>query len=145
MAGDSVSTPPLMGERVVDVHHDAASGCWDFRTSGGAWVGVYGPWQIRDELAVCLGSGDHGQAYGLGTPIDAQTRALELLGASRVVACDVDGVSGELTLAFDRGLVLRTLSDSTGYEAWHVTMPHGEEWIAQGGGRIVHLEPKPRS
>ena len=145
MTGASGLVPALTGERVVGVHYDAESCGWDFRTSGGAWIGVYGPWQIRAERSVCLASGDHGHAYGLGVPIDAAKRALELLGASSIVKADVDSVSGDLTLAFERGHVLRTFADSSGYEAWHVTTPRDGEWIAQGGGRVVHVAPKPAS
>jgi hypothetical protein len=137
--------PALTGERFVGVHYEAGSRCWDFRTSGGAWIGVYGPWQIRDDRSVCLANGDHGRAYGLGVPIDAEKRALDLLGASPIVKTDIDRVSGDLTLALERGYVLRTFADSSGYEAWHVTTPRGEEWIAQGGGRIVHVAPRPAS
>jgi hypothetical protein len=142
MSLESSGLPALSGERVVAMQFDADCRCWTISTSSGAWIGIYSPWQIRDAGAVRLASGDHAQPYGVGTPVDAAARARELLAARSIVGTEVDPVSGDLTVRFEDGYLLRSFTDATGYEAWHAGTPEGAEWIAQGSGRIVHFGPK---
>ena len=127
----------LLGCRVTRVAREG-EGPWYFEMGDHVLLSVECVWQILADGHVALGSGDHGQWYGLASPVNAIDRATELLDTRKVVHWALDNVSGDLNLQFEGAVVLRTFNDSSGYEAWQLTGPGGIEVVVQGGGNVVY-------
>ena len=129
----------LLRHVVERVSYNDESQQWFLVISDDIYLSVECPWQILTEQRVVLASGDHGQKYGLPAPIDASAKAMELLAGQAIRRISVDEVSADLYIEFDDAVTMRTFNDSSGYEAWNLTGPHGDRYIAQGGGNVVFL------
>ena len=128
----------LVGSGVERVTYDETLQ-WLFTMTGQASLTVSCPWQILAEDCVALASGDHGQQYGLPSPIDAAAKATALLATRKIERARPHQVTADLTIELEGDITLRTFNDSSGYEAWHLVGLQGAEFIAQGGGNIVSL------
>ena len=126
----------MVGLEFSRVDLDEQSGQWWFPLGEGRGLAVTCPWQIIAEGRVVLASGDHGQQYGLPTPIDAPAKATQLLGGRKVGGVSLAEGSSELEVQLEGDAALRTFNDSSGYEGWRLTGPNGTWWIAQGGGNV---------
>ena len=113
---------------------------WHFSFAAGASLVAECPWRIIADGRIALGSVDDQQPFGLPAPVDAQVVAGELLRGRQVTAVDVLPASADLVLAFDGDRHLQLFNNSSGYEGWTLTSPHGRRFIAQGGGRLVSFD-----
>ena len=132
----------LVGRVVTDVSLDDQGQQWLLVFGDDSRLSLACPWQIIAKGRVSLASGDHGQQYGLPAPIDASARATELLGGRAIEKVSVDQASADLRIEFAGAVQIRTFNDSSGYEAWTLTGPKGDLYVAQGGGNVVILPAK---
>lgn len=75
-------------------------------------------WRILVDGRLALTSDDDGHVYGLPQPIDAEARALALLGGRTVTSFHCDEQTADLHLTFGADLRLECLTGSSGYESW---------------------------
>ena len=125
----------LIGMRIECVEFNGYQ--WFFRMADRICLSIECPWQIIAEGRVRLARGDHGQQYGLPAPINAVDQAQTLLRGRRISNISADQASADLAITFEGDVLMRTFNDSSGFEAWQVTGPNGEDLIAQGGGNII--------
>ena len=97
-------------------------------------------WRIVGESRVALTSSDHGQQFGLPSPINACVEAERLLRDHRVTAVNIRAATADLILVFESGYQLEIVADSSGYEPWNFTAP-GIHLVAVGGGGIADFSP----
>jgi hypothetical protein len=90
-------------------------------------------WRIVVEGRLALTSEDHEHQFGLPARVNAYSEAERLLAGPSVTAVCFREETADLTLAFDGGLLLEVLSDSSGYEPWEIRAP-GVLFVARGGG-----------
>lgn len=112
---------------------------WVFGFAGGLTLRVSAPWRLTTSGEVCLGWEDHGQAFGLPTPLDADER-LRGLAIGRRVETPSTNSRGDLTLEFDGEVALEVFNASCGYEGWALNGPDDQWVVAQGGGRVAESE-----
>ena len=93
-------------------------------------------WRITVDGQLRRTSGDDGQAYGLGAPIDACCAARELLCGRAITAVRVDLARGDLVLAFGPSHQLEIITDSH-YEPWQLTAPGKMSLQAQVVGLTI--------
>ena len=110
---------------------------WHFAFDKGGVITAECPWRLLNDGSIKLSSADHRQQFGLPAPIDAATRATELLSASVVSRAEMRAGTLDILLEFDHGFRLEILPISSGYEGWKMLDPLGRELIAQGGGNLV--------
>jgi hypothetical protein len=139
--GEKRELDGLVGKTFVRIEYYAASAQWSFVINGGSKLNLLSHWQILASGHVVLGSGDHGQQYGLPMPIDAAENATELLQGHKITSILTDSASADLTIKLEGSLLIRTFNDSSGYEGWDIVMPDGFWIIARGGGNIVSFPP----
>jgi len=135
----------IVGNVVERVQYDAQTRRWFFAISDQTMLAVDCSWKIILPRTVPLASGDHGQQYGLTSPIDAAGKAMELLARHKIRSIASDKLTSDLTINFEDDIILRTFNASSGFEAWQLTGPQGVEFIAQGNGNIVTLSAQKRS
>lgn len=83
---------------------------------------------------IVLGNIDHEQLFGFKTPVDAQSRALELIAGNPVAVASIDDVTSDLSLEFLGGLELQIFNMSWGYEGWQLVRPESGICSLGGGG-----------
>jgi hypothetical protein len=132
----------MIGLVIEKVAYDVESQQWIFNMTNGATLCLYCPWQVISNARVSLASGDHGQQYGLSSPIDAAVNALGLLGGRRIESIIPDELSADLLVRLEGDILLRTFNDSSGCEAWQLNGNMGMSIIGQGGGNIVVFDNK---
>jgi hypothetical protein len=110
---------------------------WHFAFEAGTSLLAECPWRIIANGRIALGSIDDRQQFGLPAPIDAQVLAGELLRGEQVKEVVVVSVSSDLVLTFNGEQRLELFNNSSGYEGWTLSDPHGKRFIAQGGGQLV--------
>jgi hypothetical protein len=93
-------------------------------------------WRIVRAGRLALAHSDHGQRFGLPTPVDVGHQATALLAGRPVVGGRVDTTLGDVILEFEGGLRLEVFNDSSGYEAWTMTGPDGTTLVAASGGEV---------
>jgi len=86
--------------------------------------------------SILLTSEDHQHKFGLPSPLDALSRASELLVGDIVSDFILHEDSLDLVFSFSRGHRLDILPTSAGYEAWQIVSPQRQHIIAIGGGRL---------
>ncbi len=72
--------------------------------------------------------------------MDASKLAASLICDTEVVTTQVDGESGDLSIAFENGRLLQVFNCSSGYEGWQMFGPGNRMVVAQGGGNVQTLE-----
>jgi hypothetical protein len=104
----------------------------DYRFSlllaGGSTIAIGEPFELADESGVSL--------VPPGDVVHEVTRALPLFN-QRITGCRAVA-SGELTIRFDGGAVLRVPVNQH-YENWEIALSTGEQWIGLPGGGISHF------
>ena len=108
---------------------------WVFEFSTKAYITVGCLWRILDPQ-MSVTSGDHEQKFGLPAPLDATARATELLVGDTVSEFTLREDALDLLFRFSRGQRLEIIADSAGYESWQMASPHGQHFVAVGGGRL---------
>ena len=108
---------------------------WVFEFSTKASITVECFWRILDPQ-MRVTSDDHQQKFGLPAPLDAVSRATELLVGDTVSEFTLREDALDLLFRFSRGQRFEILADSAGYEAWKIASPHRQHFIAVGGGRL---------
>jgi hypothetical protein len=88
-----------------------------------------------------LTSQDHGQRFGLPSPVDAYAEAESLLRDRCVAAVRLVAETNDLVIEFEDGSRLEVLAHSSGYELWNLTAP-GVHLAAVGGNGIADLSPQ---
>lgn len=135
----------LIGSIIEQVEYDGQTQRWIFTVSGQSILYVNCPWKLISAAKVSLASGDHGQQYGLAHPIDVAVKALDFLAGRKIGSIIPDKVTSDLIINFEGDVILRTFSDSSGFEAWQLIGLQGAEYIAQGNGNIVVLSREGKS
>jgi len=83
-------------------------------------------WRIILDDKAQTSSFDHGQKYGLPTPIDAFARIAEVLDGRTVRNAKWDSRTGDVTLSFQPNVDLQVFN-FTGYENWDIHFSNGSE------------------
>ena len=133
----------LIGETIERVEHDEQTQLWYFAIGEHSSFRVGCLWRITNGGRLLITSSDHGHIYGLPAPIDAASKAMEILAERKIVSVGLGEVSPDLSIELDGAIKLRAIADSTGYEAWILSAPSGTQIIAQGGGNIVLYQGDP--
>ena len=110
---------------------------FDLRDNVGLAVGCH--WRLVS-AGIALTDEDDEQLFGLPAPVDAQTKANDLLVGITVSSATVDRFTADLCLRFSNGLRLDLLNNSSGYEGWQGGFNHdGKDVsiIAMGGGSLA--------
>jgi hypothetical protein len=89
---------------------------------------------------IILTSEDHGQWFGLPAPVNANEKAIELLGGDLISKATVCEGTLDIIIDFVHGRRLEFLTNSSGYESWELTDPSKTLTVAQGGGNLVTLK-----
>lgn len=122
---------------VVRREHD-----WVFEFSAGANLAFSVPWRIVSEGRILFADQDHGQLFGLPTPVDGEAIANEAFRGQAILKASVDRETGDLALLFRQDLRLDAFNNSAGYEGWRSGCKiDGDHWeiITLGGGDIAFM------
>ena len=126
----------MLGRAFVEVKFMAPAS-WSFRFDGGVEIRSDSVWRIVVGGRIALSSEDHGQRYGLPSPVDAEARCQSLIVQVRIERAEVREDTRDIVIVFESGARLDILPVSSGYESWQVAAPDGTRTIAQGGGNLV--------
>jgi hypothetical protein len=131
----------LVGRFVTDVSFQEPE-LWFFCFGEKGNIGAECLWRIIDRGRIVLCSKDHGQKFGLPSPINAAAKGAELLAGRTVKAFRVREVTTDITIEFSGDLLLEIIPDSSGYESWQVNEPSGVGYFGplffvEGEGTIV--------
>ena len=110
---------------------------WIFRFGNGGELRVDCPWRLILNGHITLTSEDHGQQYGLESPIDAEAQCRSFLCGNQIGSVEFRDDTRDIAIWFFSGGRLDILPLSSGYESWQINTPDGDHIIAQGGGNLV--------
>jgi hypothetical protein len=108
---------------------------WVFAFSSNASITVECLWRVLT-TSIVVTSEDHQQKFGLPAPLDAVSRASEILVGDTINEFVLRADSLDLLFTFSRAQRLEILPTSAGYEAWQIVSPRRQHFIAVGGGRL---------
>lgn len=112
----------------------------DLGDNVGLAVGCH--WRLVSSEGIALTDEDDGQRFGLPAPVDAETKANDLLAGTTVSSATVDRLTADFNLRFSNGLRLDVLNNSSGYEGWQGGFNHDGKAvsiIAMGGGSLAYF------
>jgi hypothetical protein len=109
---------------------------WSFAFAPGRTLQVESLWRVITPRGVVLTSNDHGQRFGLPSPVDASKEVSILLASKAITSVTVDELTSDLTIAFGPELRLEVVATSAGYESWQIHDSAGVNYVAQGGGKV---------
>jgi hypothetical protein len=112
-----------------------APGVWDFQFEA-VHLNVASPWRITDQNGIRLGSCDHAQKFGLPSPVNAISNALEILRNRQIESVEISSISSDLHIHFYGDLLFDIFNYSSGYEGWNISSSDGQA-IALGGGELA--------
>jgi len=125
----------MAGRIIVEVSlHEPTR--WSFIFRPEVCIGVECLWRIVEHGKVVLTGEDHGQQFGLSTPIDAATKGTELLANRQIITAQLREATADIVIEFNGGLRLEIIQTSSGYESWQMRDQAGVSFFAQGGGQI---------
>jgi len=130
----------LQGRQCLAVTFDEATEQWIFDFEHKAMLTVASPWRIIVGGRIRLGWRDHGQPFGLPSPVNGVSEATKFLGGVEVKSASVAAETSDLVISFVSGCRLEVFNGSSGYEGWTLNAPGGERFVAQGGGDLVRFE-----
>jgi hypothetical protein len=126
----------MLGLTFAEVNYlDAFS--WSFRFAGGAEIRADCAWRLVIAGHIALTSEDHGQQYGLPSPVNAEAQCRSMIVRLKIQRAEVREDTRDIVIVFESGERLEILPISSGYESWQMTAPDGTQTIAQGGGNLV--------
>ena len=97
-------------------------------------------WRVSVTGRLVVTSFDHNQMFGLPAPVDAFAKAhAELVGRS-IASVRLDVQRGDLTLVLENDRLLEIITESSGYESWHLRAP-GIYLASTSGGTVESLAP----
>ena len=128
------STPVRM------VTFDEATERWIFDFGHEAMLTVASPWRIVVGGRIRLGWRDHGQPFGLPSPVNGVSEATKFLGGAEVKSASAAAETSDLVISFGSGCRLEVFNGSSGYESWTLNAPGGELFVAKGGGALVRFK-----
>ena len=95
------------------------------------------PWRIVVSNEILLSGSDHGQKFGLPSPLDAISETLRILGGKVLERIEIDATTADLRLTFSGDSRIDVFNDSSGYEGWNYPDRSGVMIIAIGGGGLA--------
>ena len=108
---------------------------WCFTFSDDGSVVTECVWRLITKDGICVTSEDHGQMFGLKSPVDASERVLTATQEKKIIQISIAASTSDLMLTFEGDIILQFLNISCGYEAWRAT--HGSnDVICLGGGTL---------
>lgn len=114
-----------------------APSSWSFRFGEGLEIRADCVWRLVIGGHIALSSEDHGQQYGLPSPVDAEVQCRSLIVQVKIERAEVREDTRDIVIGFSSGSRLEILPISSGYESWQLAGPDGTLTIAQGGGNLV--------
>jgi hypothetical protein len=133
--------PNVTGARLQTVEKKDYS--WFFTFTDSVSVTTESPWRLMTSDGIVVTSEDHGQQFGLPSPVDASARVLSILYNGPIRTSRIDTSTGDLFLSFSEGTLLQFLQMSCGYEAWRLCVGD-DNFICTGGGEIALFNAKPQ-
>jgi hypothetical protein len=113
---------------------------WFFTFGDRLVIATESPWRFVTPDGIAVTSEDHGQKFGLPSPVDAAERVTSRLASLSVQSVSLDPKTGDLFVSFGERLCLQFLQMSCGYESWRATTEQGES-ICLGGGERIEFFP----
>lgn len=110
---------------------------WAFRLGDRAGFRADCAWRYIVDGHIALGSEDHGQLFGLSSPVDAETRLRAAIVGRRISGAEVRDDTRDIVITLEFGARIEIVPISSGYESWELTAPDGSTTVAQGGGNLV--------
>jgi hypothetical protein len=126
----------LIGNRVKELGKQNYT--WFFDFDGGGNITTESTWRLVTADGIKVTSEDHGQKFGLPTPLDVVDVAKKTIEYQTINQYTVDPRTGDLILHFEGDCELQFLNLSSGYEAWHIVRG-AKEIICMGGGKLHEL------
>jgi hypothetical protein len=134
---DVISWP--IGKTLVGVERREYS--WFFTFSGGGSLVTESVWRFITKEGIRVTSEDHGQQFGLESPVDAIARLLTAIREKKIMESQVVDGTSDLILKFEDESRLEFLNLSCGYESWRATFG-ADDVICLGGGTLWKNEKK---
>jgi hypothetical protein len=125
----------VIGRSVTEVEKKDYT--WFFRFDDGTVISTDDCWRLGSTAGIVVTSADHGQQFGLASPINAADVVKTETNGKIVNNSELYKGTGDLSLSME-SLSLTFFCLSSGYEAWHMT--RGDlELVCMGGGRVVEI------
>ncbi|RYY82350.1 MAG: hypothetical protein EOO15_23150 [Chitinophagaceae bacterium] len=118
---------------ILSFVYEKAPDSWLLTFTGAITITVYSVWRLRKEHKIIAVSPDHGQWFGLSSPLNLAQEVFSRLQAQRLLSIDIQKDTGDLHLHFDNGYLLEVLITSANYECYDLAIG-AERYIATGGG-----------
>ena len=115
---------------------------WVFQFDDNVAVVAMSSWRFLVNGTIRITGEDHGQAFGLPSPVDCEVIVNERLSGGAVSKVDLYEGTLDLRIQFNPDVVIELLPNSSGYEAWEVSR-FGQRFIAVGGGRLDVMDERP--
>jgi hypothetical protein len=116
------------------------AGGWQFAFSDHGMLTTSSLWRVVGPTGIVVTSEDHGQAFGLPSPVNVFERVANALPASsRITGVTISPATADLRLDFGPLTALEFISTSSGYEAWLLRVSLGSEaleLVGMGGGGL---------
>ncbi|TCZ67737.1 hypothetical protein [Flaviaesturariibacter aridisoli] len=113
--------------------YEKASDSWLLTCTGSIAITVYSVWRLLKAQKVIAVSPDHGQWFGLSSPLNLAQEVFGRLQAQRLLSIAIQKDTGDLHLHFDNDYLLEVLITSANYECYDLAIG-AERYIATGGG-----------
>ena len=108
-------TAALQSTSCKAVKHD---GEWYFSFENEAVLRARCLWRLVVGGRVVLSSRDHGQMFGLKSPVDAAHEATRILADKEITEVAIESGKADLHILLSDGTELELLNDSSGFEPW---------------------------
>ena len=126
----------LVGRKIEKVEKENYS--WCFMLDDRSCIATESPWRLTMADKIMVTSNDHGHFFGLSVPVDAATRAMQIVTGDPICSYELKKCTSDLVLYFTNGAIIELLNLSCGYEAWR-TVHGAQEIICMGGGSISEI------
>jgi hypothetical protein len=121
---------------------DASLGTFTYEKASDSWLATfsdsivmtfYSLWRLLKNGKIVAASSDHGQYFGLSSPLDLAQDIFSRLRSTRLTQVEIKPDTGDLCLVFADGHHLEVYITSMNYECYDMIVD-GERYIATGGG-----------
>lgn len=124
-----------MQSNFISVNYDSCSNSWNFEFADKISFNVSGMWRILIAKHIQFVSLDHGEQFGLPTPIDLITKITELLQGKTLLEIKVRQCTSDLLLYLTDNIQIEIFISSFGYETYHFTIEE-KNYIGMGSGEL---------